>query len=129
MRLLAFEYLDLTTKQKGEKKAVKMKHSKTLCGESKKIFSCFVNQRSSLLYILLMALYLLNRPVSASGSNSIESSETTKVLVNGNIDANRVHENYQVFKFHFEAISDPLTITLWILLGSLVKIGMNNMLL
>lgn len=73
-----------------------------------------------------MAFYVLNRPASASGSNNIESSETTNVLVNGNIDANRVHENYQVFKFHFEPISDPLTITLWILLGSLVKIGIDN---
>ena len=88
------------------------------------MISCVLKKRSRLVYVLFMLLYVLNRPVSATDTQDESKPETT-VLVNGNADASRVHENYKVFKFHFEAVSDPLTITLWILLGSLVKIGMS----
>lgn len=38
----------------------------------------------------------------------------------------KVSQRYQVAKFNFEEVSDVYAITLWILLGSLAKIGKNK---
>lgn len=40
-----------------------------------------------------------------------------------NVDDDKVSKRYQVAKFNFEEVSQVYAITLWILLGSLAKIG------
>lgn len=52
---------------------------------------------------------------------SLKHVNSSEVLVDA--QEKRVHENYHVFKFHFEGVSDAYGITLWILLGSMAKIG------
>ena len=61
-------------------------------------------------YVLCLVLYLCFR--RAFGSSDI---------VDGGED--KVPGRFQVAKFNYEHVSDVYAITLWILLGSLAKIG------
>lgn len=66
--------------------------------------------KKHVLYFLILIIYLGFKRVEAT------TSEVNDQL-------NSEHENYQVFRFHFEPVSDAYSITLWILLGTLFKIG------
>ncbi len=62
------------------------------------------------IYFAIVAIYMLLKHAKASS-----------VEVAGQPD--KPHQNYEVFRFHFEGVSDAYAITLWILLGSLAKIA------
>ncbi len=65
---------------------------------------------SYIYYSLVLAIFFVSRRVSAA----VEE-------INGGEE--KVVERYPVARFNFEHVSDIYAITLWILLGSLAKVG------
>ena len=74
-----------------------------------KLPGCFKKYIYMSILLIYLSLKLPKLGVTASSAQ-----------VQGQID--KPHENYEVFRFHFSAVSDAYTITLWILLGILFKI-------
>ena len=73
----------------------------------------FLRRNSSFIYIMLFVLYMGVKHVSSN-------TEPVKV------SRDKPNPVYELFKFNFEEVSGVYAITLWILLGSLAKIGEIN---
>ena len=54
---------------------------------------------------------------------NVRQVESTEEQVNAG-SADIEVDNYKVFRFHFEPVSNVYMITLWIILGCLAKIGL-----
>ena len=66
---------------------------------------------STYIYYSLILVYFYAKRVH-SATEEVNGGEEKKI------------ESYQVAKFNFDHVSDVYAITLWILLGSLAKVGM-----
>lgn len=62
------------------------------------------------IYYAILCIYLVVKRVYSATEEVIGGEET-------------VSDTFQVVKFNFEHVSDVYAITLWILLGSLAKVG------
>ena len=70
----------------------------------------YIVKCSIYIYYFILFAFLMVKHANASTSE-VDANE------------NKVEKRYQVAKFTFEEVSDVYSITLWILLGSLAKIG------
>ncbi len=72
----------------------------------------FSRKSTYFIYILIVTITFLNRNVQA-GTESINEQKNKEV------------ERYKVAKLNIEEVSGVYSVTLWILLGSLIKIGIS----
>jgi len=63
------------------------------------------------------------------GSSLFNSSrhETHEIFENDHNDSHEHHKEMEVFHFDFEHVQFPLTITIWIIVASLAKVGFHMM--
>ena len=71
-----------------------------------------VKKYSTIVLILILILVCISNRANAEN-------------VTVNVNEEKIVSRYQVAKFNFVEVSGVYSITLWILLGSLAKIGMN----